>query len=57
MILVGKFVKTFAEASHALPMGINLDADYPLKSPPIAAVSDTQVMLQDLRGETWTVGI
>lgn len=37
MTLVGTYVKTFAEATHALPDGMHMNADYPFMLPKIVA--------------------
>jgi hypothetical protein len=44
--IVGKYVKTFAEASHALPEGMHMNADYPFMLPPIVALNDEFVNLR-----------
>lgn len=33
--VIGKYVRTFAEATHALPQGMHMNADYPFKLPRI----------------------
>lgn len=45
-MISGQYVKTFAEASHALPQDLPLDSDYPLKLPPIAKIEDGKVFLR-----------
>ena len=40
MGLMGKYVKTFREASHALPDGMHMNADYPFMLPPIVAIEN-----------------
>src|SRR5262249_48236868 len=41
----GKYVKTFAEASHALPDGMHMNADYPFMLPPIKFMRAGKVVL------------
>lgn len=50
MTLSGTYVKTFAEASHALPQGMHMNADYPLMLAPIISVTHGDVTLRDSRG-------
>jgi len=45
-MISGQYVKTFAEASHALPDGLSLDSDYPLKLPKIEKIEDGKVFLR-----------
>lgn len=33
--VIGKYVRTFVEATHALPQGMHMNADYPFKLPRI----------------------
>lgn len=47
----GKYVATFAEASHALPEGMHMNADYPLMLPPISRLTDKDVTLRGRDGE------
>lgn len=44
--LMGNYVKTFAEASHALPEGMHMNADYPFMLPPIMKLVGRDVVLQ-----------
>lgn len=37
-MLCGRYVKTFAEASHALPDGMHMSADYPFMLPSIKSI-------------------
>lgn len=37
-MISGKYVHTFAEASHAIPIGMPLNSDYPFKMPKIVAI-------------------
>lgn len=52
----GQYVKTFAEASHALPDGMHMNADYPFMLPPIVELKGGQVTLKG-RNETATCKI
>ena len=45
MSVVGDYVKTFAQASHALPLGMHTSADYPLMIPRITALGGGMVTL------------
>lgn len=55
MGVVGKYTKTFAEASHALPQGMHANADYPLMIPRIAALADGKVTLRGATSVSATV--
>lgn len=57
MSLIGKYVDTFDEATHALPDGMHMNADYPFKLPAIVARDADSVTLQGRNGETVTVPI
>ena len=37
-MICGKYVKTFAEATHALPGGMHMNADYPFMLPSIKSI-------------------
>lgn len=45
--LSGHYVKTFAEASHALPQGMHMSADYPFMLPRIVRLEGADVILKD----------
>ena len=47
----GNYVSTFARASHAIPDGMHMNADYPFMLPKIVRVTDTSVVLQGRNGE------
>lgn len=51
MGLQGNFVRTFAEASHALPDGMHMNADYPFMLPPIVRLEGREVILKGREGE------
>jgi hypothetical protein len=51
-MVVGKYVNTFAEASHALPVGMHMGADYPFMLPLIAEQDQKSVTIQSSRGLT-----
>jgi hypothetical protein len=50
MAVSGSYVKTFAQASHALPEGMHMNADYPLMLPRIASLEDGKVTLSGRDG-------
>lgn len=41
----GNYVKTFAEASHALPNDMHMNADYPFMLPKIESISEGTVTI------------
>ena len=45
--MMGNYVKTFAEATHALPDGMHMNADYPLKIARVVAFDNGYVTLED----------
>lgn len=51
MTVSGHYVKTFAEASHALPSGMHMNADYPFMIPPIVSISEGINRIVTIRGE------
>ena len=51
MSLAGNYVKTFAEASHALPDGMHMNADYPFIMPLIVRLEGGAVVLKGRDGE------
>lgn len=46
----GKYVSTFTAASHALPQGMHMNADYPLMLPRITNLTAKQVTLAGREG-------
>lgn len=44
-MVIGKYVKTFKEASHALPDGMSMNADYPFMIPAIRKIDGRDVVL------------
>lgn len=42
----GQYVQKFAEASHALPEGMHMNADYPFMLPKIVKIEGDQVTLE-----------
>lgn len=57
MSLIGRYVETFAEATHALPQGMHMNADYPFMLPKITAKDGKSITIVGRRGETATVPI
>lgn len=57
MSVSGKYVRTFAEASHALPEGMHMNADYPFMIPPVRSTDGRTVTLAGEGGRTETVPI
>lgn len=53
----GKYVQTFAEATHALPEGMHMNADYPFKLPAIVRTDGKQVTLRGSGGVETTAAI
>ena len=53
----GQYVKTFAEASHALPNGMHMNADYPFMLPPIKSIAGKQMTIRGSGGQEATVEI
>jgi hypothetical protein len=47
MSVQGKYVPTFAEASHALLDGMHMNADYPFMIPKVKGVNGGYVVLAD----------
>lgn len=50
-MLAGQYVKTFAEATHALPQGMHMNADYPFKLPKCRVVDGMVELTPDRGGE------
>jgi hypothetical protein len=55
-VISGKYVKTFAEASHAIPADMHMNADYPLMLPMIVRVDSDSVVLRG-RDKEYTAAI
>ena len=49
----GRYVKTFAEASHALPNGMHMNSDYPLMLPKISYITKKEVVIHDHFGKEY----
>lgn len=49
--LCGKYTKTFADASHALPDGMHMNADYPFMLSRILRLEGNEVVLEGRDGE------
>ena len=47
----GRYVKTFAEASHALPDGMPMNADYPFMLPRISKLEGSEIVLKGRNGD------
>jgi hypothetical protein len=48
--IVGKWVGTFAEATHALPIGMHMSADYPFMLPKIVGRGPGTITIQGRDG-------
>lgn len=48
----GRFVDRFSEASHALPIGMHMNADYPFMIPEIIAYDGKTVTIRGAYGAT-----
>lgn len=57
MTLCGKYVATFAEASHALPSDMHMSADYPFMLPRIVGIDDGRVIIEGRDGQRETFRI
>jgi len=57
MTLVGRYVDTFQNATHALPQGMSMNADYPFMLPKIAKWTPEEITLEGRGGETRTIPI
>ena len=55
--LIGKYVPTFAEATHALPQGMHMNADYPFMLPAIIGKDSTMITIVGRNHEMRTVRI
>jgi hypothetical protein len=51
-MISGRYVNTFAEASHALVSEVHLSSDYPFKMPRIKARTENTVTLLSDRGDS-----
>lgn len=56
-MISGKYVGTFAEASHALPDGMLMNADYPFVLPAIREIRGNRMTIVGRGGVTATVRI
>jgi hypothetical protein len=56
-MICGKYVKTFREASHALPDGMHMSADYPFMLPRIKALQGNQMTITGSGGAEAVVEI
>lgn len=54
-MISGRYVKTFAEATHALPQGLHLNADYPFKVPKCRVIGRMLELTPDGGGEPVTL--
>jgi hypothetical protein len=57
MTLVGKYVSTFAQATHALPDGMHMNADYPFMLPKIQSKDASTITIVGRGGQTVTATI
>lgn len=57
MTLIGTYVSTFAEATHALPDGMSMNADYPFMLPKIQHTDDATITILGRYGRTATLTI
>jgi hypothetical protein len=57
MTLIGKYVPTFAEATHALPEGMSMNADYPFMLPKIDTIAGDSITVVGRGGQTATATI
>lgn len=57
MTLSGKYVRTFADATHALPDGMHMNADYPFMLPRIIDRDAKTITIEGRRGQQETLPI
>ena len=57
MTLVGQYVRTFVEATHALPEGMHMSADYPFMLPKIQHADGETITILGRYGRTATLTI
>jgi hypothetical protein len=57
MSVSGHYVGTFAEASHALPERMSMNADYPFMLPRVVAITATSITLEGRGGQQQRVAI
>jgi hypothetical protein len=57
MGISGQYVKTFAEATHALPDGMHMNADYPFMLPKIVERTETTITIEGRGGARETLAI
>lgn len=55
MSICGQFVTTFDEATHALPDGMHMNADYPFKLPKIVDRDDRSITIEGRAGARATL--
>lgn len=55
--LVGRYVRFWAEATHALPDGMHMNADYPFMLPKITWHDGESITIVGRNGKTATVKI
>ena len=51
MTISGKWVDRFADASHALPVGMHMNADYPFMLPRIVGYDGKRVTIEGAGGQ------
>lgn len=56
-MISGRYVKTFAEASHALPEGMHMNADYPFMLPRIKSLDGRKMVILGYGGTEASVEI
>jgi hypothetical protein len=55
--LIGTYVRTFSEATHALPDGMHMNADYPFVLPKIEHADGETITIRGRYGRTATLMI
>ncbi len=55
--VIGQYVQTFAEATHALPQGMHMNADYPFMLPKIVERTETTITIAGRDGARETLEI
>jgi hypothetical protein len=56
-VTVGAYVRTFDDATHALPDGMHMNADYPFMLPKIVSRETGTITIEGRGGETKTLPI
>ncbi len=51
-MLRGNYVAKFEDASHAIPEGMHMNADYPFKLPTIKSITGKEMIITDKGNET-----